>query len=105
MKKNVIISDPRPNIGMGGTIYHHSDRTPITIIKVSANGYKIYIQEDKSKRTDNNGMDESQLYEYEADTNGVVYIATLRKDGYYRLVGSRQRVALGIRRKYHDYSF
>lgn len=95
----------KPEVGMGATIQHWSDRSPATVIKVSPTGKKIVLQEDKAIRSDKNGMSENQTYFYQTDANGTLYTATLRDDGTYRLKGSKQLVSLGIRRKYHDYSF
>lgn len=95
----------QPEIGMGATICHWSDQTPGTVIQITHKGKRIVIQEDKAIRTDNNGMSDSQSYDYEPDANGTTYIATLRKDGNYRLATRKTLVSLGVRRKYHDYSF
>lgn len=99
------IGPPGLQLGMGATIYHWSDRTPTTVIQITHKGKRIVIQEDKATRTDNNGMSECQSYNYGPDPNGATYIATLRKDGKYRLVGERILVSIGERIKYHDYSF
>lgn len=103
-KKNVIASE-QVRIGMGATICHWSDRSPATVIHVTSSGKTITLQEDKATRTDNNGMSDDQSYEYERDTQGNIYKATLRKDGKYKLVGSKEVVALGVRRKFYDFSF
>lgn len=94
-----------PEIGMGATIIYYSDREPATVIQVTHNGKRIVLQEDFAKRTDNNGMSESQDYEYSTNPNGTIHIATKRKNGEYRLVGEKTLVHLGARRKYYDYSF
>ena len=90
---------------MGATIIGWTDRTPATIIQIALNNKKIVIQEDSAIRIDNNGMSEVQSYEYSRDPNGEIYTATLRKDNTYRITGSKIIVAIGSRRKYHDYSF
>jgi len=95
----------KPELEMGATILHWSDRTPATIIAITPSGKTITLRADNAIRTDNNGFSESQSYEYEPDPNGTIYRATLRKDGMYRLVNGKSRVVLGSRRKYHDYSF
>lgn len=91
--------------GMGVTIQYYSDREPATIIQITHNGKRIVIQKDKSIRIDNNGMSESQSYNFEVDSNGATFIATKRKDGTYRLVGNKTIVRIGNRSKYHDFSF
>lgn len=92
-------------IGAGATIHHWSDRTAATVIQIFQNGKKIILQEDLAIRTDSNGMSESQSYDYQRDPTGSVYVATLRKDGRYRITKSTQVVSIGTRNKYHDYSF
>lgn len=92
-----------PEVGMGATIYHWSDRTAATIIQVS--GKRIVLQEDSAIRTDKNGMSESQSYDYSPDPNGRLWFATLRKDGNWKVSKSTEIVGIGHRRQYHDYSF
>lgn len=104
MKKKSTISDI-PSIGMGATIRIGSDSYPVTIIQVTQNGKKIVLQEDEATRTDNNGLSELQEYTYQTNPNGTTHIATLRKDGRYRLQGEQIPVYIGIRRKYYDPSF
>jgi len=95
----------RPEIGQGATIQYHSDREPATIVDVSPSGKKIVLQQDSVIRTDNNGMSECQTYEYHRNPEGTLHYATLRKDGVFRLVGSKTRVFIGERSKYYDFSF
>jgi len=104
MKKNVTISE-QVTIGMGATINHWSDRSPATVIQITHNGKRLVLQEDKTTRLDKNGMSDCQEYSYERDTEGSITIATLRKDGTYRVMGSTRSISLGDRHKYHDYSF
>lgn len=104
MKKKSIISDI-PSIGMGATIRIGSDSYPATIIQVTRNGKRIVLQEDDATRTDKNGLSELQEYTYQSNPNGTTHIATLRKDGRYRLQGEQIPVSIGIRRKYYDPSF
>ena len=107
MRKKLTTSDapPEPSIGMGATINHWSDRTAATIIQITHNSKRLVLQADKATRVDNNGMSDSQQYTYEPDPSGQIYIATKRKDGTYRVIGSKQRVTLGIRSYHYDFSF
>jgi hypothetical protein len=108
MKKKSTISNVSftpPEVGMGATIQIGSDSIPATIIQVTSNCKRVVVQEDLATRTDKNGMSESQQYTYQSDPKGTIYIATLRKDGRYRITGGKLPVTLGIRRKYYDYSF
>ena len=97
-----------PVVGMGVTINFHSDSKAATIIQISHKGKRIVLRQDKATRADQNGVSESQTYTYEADPDGAIYIATLRDDGRYRLVGSGKKgkaIPIGVRREYYDYSF
>ena len=92
-------------VGGGATIQHWTDRTACTVIKISKSGKTVWMQEDHAKRVDNNGMSDQQEYEYSCDPNGKIYKATLRKDGCYRLTGTKNVIRFDVRRKYYDYSF
>ena len=101
-----------PVIGMGVTGLGYTDRHPYTVIEV-INAKTLRIQEDKATRTDTNGMSETQSYAYEADPIGEILTITLRKNGQWRVKGDPHfnppikatRFQVGVRRKYHDYSF
>jgi hypothetical protein len=95
----------KPFIGMGATICLGTDRLPATIIKISASGKQITLQEDNAFRKDENGMSEVQKWIFTSNNNGQVYSASLRKDGRYRLAETNMMITLGIRRKYFDYCF
>lgn len=106
MKTNQTVSSTiMPVIGMGATIYYWSDKTAATIIQITQNGKRIVLQEDRATRMDKNGVSEIQTYSYQEDPQGKIFIATLRKDGTYRVTKTSQGVSLGQRYKYHDYSF
>lgn len=102
------ITPTNPVVGMGATINFHSDSKAATIIQITHKGKRIVLQQDKAIRVDQNGLSESQTYNYETDLEGSIYIATLRKDGRYRLVGSSvngKTITLNIRREYYDHSY
>lgn len=92
-------------IGDGATIHTGSDMRPATIISIRSDGKKIIIQDDIATRLDNNGMSELQDYSYSRNEDGAMHVITKRKDGSYRISGSKQLVTLGCRRRYYDYSF
>lgn len=94
-----------PKVGDGATVSFWSDRKAATVIDVSASGRKITVQEDTSTRTDTNGMSDAQSYDYSPNPDGRIYVATLRKDGKYRVSGMSARVSFAGRSTYHDYSF
>lgn len=83
------------------TMVYYSDRHPATVVRVVSK-VTIDIQEDDAKRTDNNGMSESQTYEYKQNPNGVIHRARLTKRGW-RAKGTG--VILGHREMYYDFSF
>ena len=108
-------ADWTPQPGDGATVCHHSDRTAGTVIRVSASGKTIWIQEDLATLDDwkpemvpggfaahcvNNS---SQRYTYHPNPDGHVHRASLRKDGRYRTT-NRERVIPG-RHQFHDYNF
>lgn len=98
----------KPQVGMGATIGHWTDRTACTIIGVSASGREVRVREDNAKRIDKNGMSECQDYEYSPNLDGCVSTFTLRKNGRYVQKGSDMRgtsLWVGHRRQYYDYSF
>jgi hypothetical protein len=100
---------PTPEVGMGATILHWTDRTAATIIDVSPNGKTITVQEDTATRSDSHGMSDAQSYDYASNPDGATHVYTLRKNGKYVKQGNPlkggQTVAIGYRRQYHDYSF
>lgn len=93
----------QPEIGMGATISHWSDSTATTIVYMTPK--RLILREDHAQRVDNNGMSESQEYVYSPNPDGREWLATLRKDGTWRIRKSTEIVTLGIRRQYYDYSF
>jgi hypothetical protein len=101
---------PTPAVGMGATILAWSDRYAGTIIAVHPDG-SFDVQEDKATRTDANGMSESQTYAYEPNPAGRVHkfrvVKRGKAKGELREAGKRggYGVMVGVRRKYHDFSF
>ena len=99
----------QPEVGMGGTIQIGSDCYPVTIVDVFPNRKTIIIQNDKSVRTDNNGMSESQEYTYLRNTMAAKEKFTYRKNGYWIRKGSSMSqgspLFIGHRRRYYDFSF
>lgn len=94
-----------PIVGMGVTICYWSDRIPGTIVQVSDSKKTIFIQEDNYQRIDNNGISESQEYQYSRNINGPTHTATKRKDGSFKISKSKTKVVLGERRRFYDFSF
>jgi hypothetical protein len=104
---------PTPEVGMGATVLQWTDRSAATIVEVAITNKgvpkAITIQYDNSQRTDSNGMSESQTYDYTPNPHGSKVEYTLRKNGAWVRRGDPlkggQRVAIGYRDTYHDYSF
>ena len=96
--------NPKPEVGMGATIYFYTDRHAATVTKVSPSGKTIELQEDKAVRVDDHGMSESQSYTFERNPNGRVYTARLRQNGTFK-TSTGQGVSLGSRSEYYDFSF
>lgn len=108
---------PDPVVGMGATILNWTDREAGTITKVFKIGddVAIEVQEDKATRTDSNGMSEMQTYAYEANPNGARSMWRFRKGAWkpvrFNEETKRWRqidgsgLQIGVRRKYHDFSF
>lgn len=98
---------PDPYVGMGVTMLFWTDRHPATVIEVK--GKTITIQEDHAERADDNGMSEVQKYVYARNFRGPTHTFTLRKNGAWVKKGEPmkggQRLRVGSREKYHDFSF
>lgn len=94
---------PTPEVGMGVTLLLWTDRHAGTITRVSPSGKTFWFREDTAKRTDTNGMSESQTYEFTPNPDATERCARLTKSGAYKSAGTRIRV--GSRSKYHDFSF
>lgn len=91
------------SVGMGATINYFSDSVATTIIQIE--GKRIILQRDKATRIDDNGFSDAQEYSYQQDPEGETYIASLRKDGTYRLVKSNSKITIGVRKEFYDYTF
>jgi hypothetical protein len=99
---------PAPEIGMGVTQLCFSDRHPYTIIDVISS-HEILVQSDNAVRVDNNGMSDSQDWEFSPNPRGIKHILTLRKNGAWKCKGDSLKSSynwmIGKRSKYHDFSF
>lgn len=91
-------------VGDGATLCYYSDREPATVIWVSPSQKTIKIQRDNYKRIDNNGMSDSQEYEYSRNEKGGIETARLDKFGHYKIPNGTL-VIVGSRRKFYDYTF
>ena len=96
-----------PVVGMGCTRLCWTDRHAATIVEVSKTGKRVGIVEDIATRSDAGGMSDCQSYEYSPGTGSPTYY-TLRKNGAWVREGDSmkgERLAIGLRNTYHDFSF
>ena len=114
MYSRMTIGAPEPIVGMGVTMLLWTDRQAGTIVEVNTKKRYIAVTEDSTKRIDNNGISESQKYEYNAVMDG--YRNYYRKDRknqwrrcFYkengRLVFGSGGLIIGHRESYYDFSF
>jgi len=92
---------------MGVTGGAGSDCYPYTVVEVLS-PKDIVIQSDSYRRTDKNGMSESQEYEITPNPNGGKTRITLRNNGRWVMRGQdkhRSGYSLGFRRAYQDPHF
>lgn len=98
-----------PEVGMGATVCHWTDRSAATISYVNDSGTKLRIRADKATRTDTNGMSDDQSYEYEPIPDAREQAWSRRKDGTWHPVGQSTKTSpsllIGRRSTYYDYSF
>lgn len=92
-----------PEVGMGATILSWTDRHPATVVEVGEDKKTFVLQQDNAKRTDKEGMSECQSYEYTPNPSAPRKTVRLTPKGW-KIVGGH-RVALGMRERYHDFSF
>lgn len=98
-------SDKEWAVGDGATILMFSDRHAATVVE--AGPKRIVIQRDIAKRTDDNGMSESQTYEFTPDPTAPKIAYTLRKNGRWVREGDPLRggETLGRgRSSYYDFT-
>ena len=94
-----------PKVGDGATMLLYTDRHAYTITSVAKSGKSFTMQRDNAKRVDNNGLSESQVYEITPDTNGSFTKVRMTKKGW-RVGGMRgNKVLVGCRDEYYDFSF
>jgi len=118
LQERMVVGAPTPTVGMGVTMNSYSDRHPGTIIKVekSGKGLIITVQEDNAKRIDNNGISESQEYEYTPNLQGAIYFYKQKEPNTRwvkmylnpetnRLNKTCGGIYLGEREEYYDFSF
>jgi hypothetical protein len=102
-----------PEVGMGATVLHWTDRSPATIVAVHRNKSGavtgVSIQGDVAtviKGGEHNGSAE---YTYAANPEAPITRYTVRQNGAFVREGSGakngERIAIGRRERYYDPSF
>lgn len=94
---------PKPEVGMGATVIHYSDRSAYTITRIGPSGKVFWMKRDKATRTDNNNESESQQYSYETVQSNPERKVVMGKRGQWYFKG--EKVLIGARMEYYDYSF
>lgn len=89
-----------PIVGEGATIYMYSDSVACTVIEVISK-CKIVIQRDSAKCI---GGAYSNEWELERNPNGRKYECYCR-NGIWKVKDSKERVVIGRRDEWYDYSF
>lgn len=95
-----------PVVGNFATLQRHSDRNVYLVILATA--ARALLQRVNVTRIDDNGMSESQTYEYSPNPDGAIITATKRKDGTWKEIGVRGRsgrVYFNRANEYYDFSF
>jgi hypothetical protein len=109
------VGEPELFVGMGVTFLSWTDRSPGTIVEVNMKKRYIVATDDTYKRTDDNGMSESQDYEYTTNPDGYKRYFRKDKNGQWRGMRFNENgrlvysgvggLRVGERKKYHDFSF
>jgi hypothetical protein len=109
------VANPEPVVGMGVTICMWSDRHAATIVGIEKD--MLIVCEDDVKRTDTNGISESQEYEYTTNPNNSKTYWKKDKKGKYceyyvnretnrfNKCGTGSHLGIGYREEYYDFSF
>jgi len=72
-----------PNVKVGATKLHWTDRTAYFVLSVSEDKKQCKIQRAKAIRADKSGMSECQDYRYEKDPNNPVIELVYRYNNWY----------------------
>ena len=114
-----VVGEPKPVVGMGCTFLSWTDRDAGTIVDVihKPGGIvkRIACTHDDAKRVDNNGMSESQEYEFTSNMDGQRSWFAKDRKGFWVHVRENEKgnfvqarsggLRIGSRDKYHDFSF
>lgn len=102
-----------PEVGKGATVLHWTDRSAYFVNEVSKDGKTVVIERAKAVRTDNNGMSETQSYEYvrdpQTEPETIKFTYGKWRRVYTNWEGKKEtspiNIIFGTMREYFDYSF
>lgn len=98
----------KPEIGMGATEYCWSDRHAYEVVAIKDDRH-ITVRRLDYKRVDENGMSDSQDYEFYSNENNRTCELFLTKQGTWKERIGRSLgcniFGIGVAREYYDYSF
>lgn len=95
----------KPIVGEGATYLSYTDRHAYTITAVDPKGKWFDMTRDKAERADSHGMSESQDYTFTTNPNAKPIRVRMSKKGW-RIGGMKgNKVLVGVRDEYYDYSF
>jgi hypothetical protein len=102
-----------PEVGKGATVLHWTDRSAYFVNEVSEDGKTVVIERAKAVRTDNNGMSETQSYEYvrdpQTEPETIKFTYGKWRRVYTNWEGKKEtspiNIIFGTMREYFDYSF
>lgn len=90
---------------MGATLISWSDRHACTIVQVTHGGKRIVIQRDAIEWIPDLNNPGQMITRYLPNPLGDMYHVSKRKDGTYRVMGTKILVSIGIRDEHYDHSF
>lgn len=109
-----------PEVGMGATIHHYSDKEACTIVRITNAGKTIHVQKDIATINPNfkpaidaGGFvghctnQDDQNYTYERNPEASIYVFSLRKNGKYVEAKSKNgsKLTIGERKEFYDYNY
>ncbi len=115
LQSRMVKNAPEPEVGMGVTFLHWTDRSPGTVVAWDPKTGILEVTGDSYKRVDKNGFSESQGYEYTTNWDAPRSFYKRLPDGRWqnrhyneetkRWRKGTQGIYVGKREKYHDFSF
>ena len=117
---HMVKGQPEPEVGMGATLLSWTDRYAATIVKVWRMPKKgtihLVVRQDHSIRTDNNGLSESQKYEFAPNPRGYGHTFRLGRSGRWEEIAYSEHtkrwhmikglgLRIGEREEYRDPTF